>query len=699
MSDQVQFDSTTFNASDVLTTAEIVHRASRPPDFEAESRALVALVRGLADSPETVLQKLVEAALELCRADSAGISIAEKVGDQAVFRWHATAGAFARYVGGTMPRDHSPCGTVLDRNATLLMTDPARHYPDIARVPPGIAEVLLVPFHRGDVPVGTVWVIAHTAARKFDAEDARLMQSLSRFASAAVQALATARDARRAEAELRLALDIARLGTWTWAPATDEVTADARCREICGLDPGAALTLGDVLPRVHADDRPRVEAALRAALRPGGNGLYAEEFRFAHAGGAVRWVISRGRTQLGGQGDERSPAVMIGTVLDITARKQAEEALRDADRRKDEFLAMLGHELRNPLAPLRGVMETLRRQRLAGPALERAYAMMDRQVAHLGRLVDDLLDVSRITRGVVELRKEPVSLAEVAERAVEMVTPAVEGRGHELMLALPQTPLRVEGDATRLTQVVFNLLNNAAKYTDPGGKIWLTLEGEGGQAVVRVRDNGSGMPPDLVPKVFGLFTQGTRSLDRSQGGLGLGLTLVKRLAEMHGGSAEARSEGPGRGSEFVMRLPALPAGAEKPPARPLGPPPASVQVDRALVVDDVPDIAESFAWMLEGLAREVKMAHSGAAAVELARDFRPQLVLCDLGMPGMDGYETCRQLRRLPGLERTVIAAISGYGGEEDRRKSQGAGFDRHLIKPIGRATLEELVNSAGAKK
>jgi two-component system CheB/CheR fusion protein len=244
--------------------------------------------------------------------------------------------------------------------------------------------------------------------------------------------------------------------------------------------------------------------------------------------------------------------------------------------------------------------------------------------------------------------------------------------------------------------VIFNLLNNAAKYTDAGGRIWLTVEREGEQAVVRVRDNGSGMKADLVPKVFDLFTQGERTLDRSQGGLGLGLTLVKRLAEMHGGTVEARSEGPGKGSEFVVRLPTISAEEAKPaPIRPSGPPPAAVQVTRALVVDDNLDVAEALAWMLEGLAREIKMVHSGAAALETAPEFKPDIIICDIGMPGMDGYETCRRLRRLAGLEKVVIAAVSGYGNQEDQRKSKEAGFDCHLVKPIGRAALEELIGSA----
>ncbi len=385
---------------------------------------------------------------------------------------------------------------------------------------------------------------------------------------------------------------------------------------------------------------------------------------------------------------------------DVSERVHREEALRDADRRKDEFLAMLGHELRNPLAALRSLTEVLRHHKPDGDGLERAHAMMDRQVGHLMRLVDDLLDVSRITRGLVEIRKEPVNIGDVADQAVEMANPAVEGRGHELNLSLPRKALRVEGDATRLTQVIFNLLNNAAKYTDPGGKIWLTVERVDGEAVVRVRDNGSGMKADLVPRVFDLFTQGERTLDRSQGGLGLGLALVKRLVEMHGGAVEARSEGPGKGSEFVVRLPALPPELEKPqPARAPGPPRATAQVARALVVDDNFDVAESMTWLLEGLAREIKMVHSGTAALELVPEWRPDIILCDIGMPGMDGYETCRRLLQVPGTEKVLIAAVSGYGSEEDRQRSKEAGFNRHLVKPIGRTTLEELVGSVAAQK
>ncbi len=448
-------------------------------------------------------------------------------------------------------------------------------------------------------------------------------------------------------------------------------------------------------------------------------GVPADELHTALSEGRAedeRWHVRKGGEQFWALGivtptrDAAGQHTGFSKILrDMTDRKRLEEELhrrvqqlQEADRHKDEFLAMLGHELRNPLAPLRSLAEVLQRQRLDGPALERAHAMMARQVEHLTRLVDDLLDVSRLTRGKVELRKEVVDLAGVVDRAVEMASPLVEGRGHELMVSLPRRTLRVEGDLTRLTQVVFNLLSNAVKYTEAQGRIWLTAEREGGQAVLRVRDNGSGMSAELLPRVFDLFTQGERKPDRSQGGLGLGLALVKRLVEMHGGTVEAHSAGLGQGSAFVVRLPALPA--EPPaPAAPGAPPrlsaaPAAVQVDRVLVVDDNPDVAESLVMLLEGLARDIRTAGNGPQALALARAFRPEVILCDIGLPGMDGCELARRLRQEPGLGEVLLAAVSGYGQEEDHRRSQEAGFDRHLVKPIGRKALEELLAEVSRK-
>jgi two-component system CheB/CheR fusion protein len=270
----------------------------------------------------------------------------------------------------------------------------------------------------------------------------------------------------------------------------------------------------------------------------------------------VRWLKDQGKVF---PDERRRPGYMTGACVDITERKRMEEALREADRRKDEFLAMLGHELRNPLAPIRNTLELVRLEGLAGADLEESHAMIERQVVYLTRLVDDLLDVSRITRGRIELHRGRVELAAAVRGAVEMIDGHVRRRDHELVVSMPEGPVWLDADTTRLTQVIFNLLHNAAKYTEPGGTIWLTAERERDRVVIRVRDTGVGIAPELLPRVFDLFTQGERSLDRSQGGLGLGLTLVKRLVEMHGGSAEVHSNGPGKGSEFIVRLPALPS--------------------------------------------------------------------------------------------------------------------------------------------
>jgi PAS domain S-box-containing protein len=381
-------------------------------------------------------------------------------------------------------------------------------------------------------------------------------------------------------------------------------------------------------------------------------------------------------------------------------RARAEEALRDASRRKDEFLAMLAHELRNPLAPILNAAEALK---LSGPSdagQNWAREIIERQARHLARLVDDLLDVSRITRGKVTLVREPLDLATVVERAVETSRPLIDARKHRLSVTLPAESARVEGDLTRLVQVVGNLLNNAAKYTDEGGAIRLDVERAGNETLIRVGDNGMGMPADLLPRVFDLFTQSDRSLDRSQSGLGIGLTLVRSLVEMHGGSVEARSEGVGRGSEFIVRLPTL-APVAAPTAKG-----AEVAADRAgprglriLVVEDNADAAESMALLLRLRGHEAMIAHDGPSALAAAHSFAPQAVLCDIGLPGMNGYEVAARMRQTPGLERALLIALTGYGQEEARSRSKEAGFDHHLVKPVRPAALNKALESLQSKE
>jgi PAS domain S-box-containing protein len=373
------------------------------------------------------------------------------------------------------------------------------------------------------------------------------------------------------------------------------------------------------------------------------------------------------------------------------------QELKEADRRKDEFLAMLAHELRNPLAPIRNSLHALK---LAGPdaaVAARARDMMERQVTHLTRLVDDLLDVSRIMRGKVDLRRERVELAAVVARAVETARPLVEAGRHALAVELPSDPVLLDADPVRVAQVLGNLLSNAAKYTDPGGKIWLTAEPLDGDVVVRVRDTGIGIPADMLAHVFDPFVQTEEARGKSQGGLGLGLALVRSLVELHGGSVAAHSAGPGRGSEFVIRLAALPdAGSRMPMSA------ASSEIGtqqsalddrmRVLVVDDNRDAADSLAMLLRLKGHEVRVAYDGPAALAAVGAFGPDLVLLDLGMPGMDGYEVARRLRETPAFAGRAIAALTGWGQEADRRRTREAGFDHHLVKPVDPAELETLL-------
>jgi signal transduction histidine kinase/CheY-like chemotaxis protein len=367
------------------------------------------------------------------------------------------------------------------------------------------------------------------------------------------------------------------------------------------------------------------------------------------------------------------------------------DTLADADSRKDEFLAMLGHELRNPLAPIRNAVLVLRRLGTSDPDLRRSTDLIDRQVHAMTHLVDELLDVSRITRGKIRLQREPVDLAAVVARGVETARPLLDARRHVVTVNLPPDPIQLHADPTRLAQVIGNLLTNAAKYTHEGGHVELTVERLPGAVVVRVRDDGVGIPADVLPRVFELFTQGDRSPARSEGGLGIGLTLVKTLVELHGGSVEARSEGPGKGSQFVVRLPVPePQSPGESGAKPAGPTPVSPR--RVLVVDDNVDAAESLAMLLRVERHEVYTAHDGSTALAAAAAFRPEIVLLDIGLPRMDGYEVARRLRGQDGFQKTLLVALTGYGQEEDRRRAAAAGFDAYLVKPADPAALHELL-------
>jgi PAS domain S-box-containing protein len=403
--------------------------------------------------------------------------------------------------------------------------------------------------------------------------------------------------------------------------------------------------------------------------------------------------------------EENHHQVVQCNIRDITERSRLQRkvqeqaaALADLDRRKDEFLATLAHELRNPLAPLRNSLQIMKMPRVDAATVERSREVMERQVQQLVRLVDDLMDVSRFVQGKIELRRERVELATVVARAVETVRPVIDAQRHDLTISLPHKSLLLEADPVRMSQVVGNLLANAAKYTEPGGRIWLTAHRDGNEAVLRVKDTGIGIAPEILPTVFDLFVQVAPAATRSQGGLGIGLMLVKNLVGMHQGTVEAHSDGLGTGSEFVVRLPLASQENAEPEAQDKG-----VQQQtprrRVLVVDDNVDAADSLAMLLRLGGHEVQVAHGGPAALEMVNDYRPEIAFLDIGMPGMDGYEVARRLREQPGLEGAVLVALTGWGQDEDKRRSNEAGFNQHLVKPVDPATLEKLLAEVGGSQ
>ncbi len=363
------------------------------------------------------------------------------------------------------------------------------------------------------------------------------------------------------------------------------------------------------------------------------------------------------------------------------------EELRLANRRKDEFIATLSHELRNPLAPIWSGLEILQME-AAGNG--ETIGLIQEQLRHLVRLVDDLLDTSRIMQGKVELRKEPVELGGLIDRSINAVRPMIESRRQEFVAVLPEEPIWLNADPVRLIQVIENLLNNAVKYTDAGGRIELTAGSQDGQAEISVRDTGVGIEPELLPNIFDLFTQASRSLDRAQGGLGIGLTLVQRLVEMHDGSITAHSEGPGHGSLFVLRLPIVLATEE---SEPMISPSQTSPGRRILVVDDNAGAARMLASLLaRSSGHEVATAYDGPSALEKLQDFAPEVVLLDIGLPGMDGFEVAKAVREIPQFRGITLIALTGYGQEIDRQRSKAAGFDEHLVKPVELSTLEQLL-------
>jgi signal transduction histidine kinase/ActR/RegA family two-component response regulator len=555
-SSRVAAPGATATLEEVDIRQELQSRPHREPNYKAEHGALAALAMEMAIRPRNMLQKLVETALDLCRADTAGISLME--GE--VFRWEALAGVFAASRNDTMPREASPCGVCIDQDSTQLMYLADRCFPAL-KAEPRFVEALLIPFHDHGRPIGTVWIVAHNDERKFDREDERTLRTLANFASA---------------------------GWQLW---------------------------------------------------------------------------------------------------------KAYEDAAEVSRHKDDFVALLGHEFRNPLAAILNANEVIHKIGNNDPNLQQASDIVTRQAQHLCRMVDDLIDLSRISRGRLDLQKEPVQIRTVVTQALEMTRAQIDRHGHHLSVLIANEPMWIEGDPGRLAQMLSNLLDNAIKYTPDGGRISVVAEPLVDQVCVKVSDNGIGINKDQIDGIFGLYAQLETSGTTASKGLGLGLALVRSLLDLHGGNIKVSSGGPGKGSQFTICLPILSPtqGANAKEATKQAP---MTTYRRILLVEDNADVAETMEQILATDGHTVCIATGGEMALQKLRSFEPEIVLLDLSLPDIDGYEVARQMRKHPAGKDLLIIALSGYAQEDHRRRSKEAGCDEHLVKPVQIDVLQSFLRS-----
>jgi two-component system CheB/CheR fusion protein len=486
---------------------------------------------------------------------------------------------------------------------------------------------------------------------------------------------------RRNEASLRLALEAGEMGSFEWHIQTGEIRWSENLEAIHGLPRGTfSGTFESFESLIHPEDRAAVLGQIRRCVETGAD--YEAEFRSSAHGGTAHWIMGKGKVFADGQG---RPSRMMGVCMDITRRKNAEETIRESDRRKDEFIAMISHELRNPLSAITGASALLDRVDLGDPLASKASAMIRRQTEQLTRIVNDLLDISRLTADKLILHPSALDLAVLVDRCVKELASPLSPERHRFELRLRATHVR--GDSVRLEQVVTNLLTNAVKYTPANGTITLEVEPVGGEAILRVRDTGIGIAPELLPRIFDLFVQSERGLDRQDGGLGVGLSIVRRLVEAHGGRVEARSAGTDRGSEIIVRLPLAVAPAEQ---RQLPAEMTRAARRSILVNDDNVDAREAMVALLELAGHDAHQAEDGPSGLASVARVRPDAVLIDIGLPGLDGFELARQLRS--GGSSLRLIALTGYGHPDYRRRGAEAGFDAYLVKPVElNAVLQEL--------
>ena len=591
---------------------------------------------------------------------------------------------------------------------TLAITDLVRHGPRGSAVEPVAGEAWMAPGHWAEeagallcIPItreGTLVAalsLRRNLPHEWTMDEIRLAEQVTQRSWSVIETARAQEALRESREVLVLAMRGGRMGAWSREFDTDRAWWSRELEEIFGIEnDGFTGTRQDFLDLLHPEDRAKVKQALQDALMQHRD--YVVEYRFRHSSGEWRWMEGRGRALYKSDG---SPSIAYGLGIDITERKNSEDERRrlnaelaNALRRKDEFLATLAHELRNPLAPIVTALEVLRIKVPDDPQMRWSRDVIERQVRHMTRLVDDLLDVARLSTGKAQLRMERIELTSVVHHAVESVKTVIDVAGHALSLALPEQPVVLEADPTRLSQILANLLSNAAKYTPPEGHICLAARQDGNKAVITVSDDGIGLSETDLERIFSMFAQVTPAIDRSQGGLGIGLALSRGLVELHGGTIIATSAGLHKGSTFTVMLPcAMASNVLQPP-----PTPADTTQDsalhRILVVDDNLDAAQSLAMLLQMDGHETAVAHDGQRALEVAQSFSPQVILLDIGLPLMNGYEVAKQLREQPWGRAIKLIAVTGWGQDQDRQQALAAGFDHHLTKPLDPARLSSLL-------
>ena len=677
-----------------ITAVKQAHEALQRSERRNALLSEVAARLLLSDDPQALLEDLCHRVMEVLDCQVFLNFLVEPDGDRLFL--NACAGIPSSRVQEIQWLDFGVGGSgwVAREQKRLVVEDVQRSKDPRAELirPYGIQAYCCHPLRVQDQVLGTLSFGTRMRAH-FSGDDIAVMETVSDLVAIALQRIATAEALRQSHKDLDRAQDVGQMGWWRLDTRRNRLTWSEQTYRLFDIAPGTPLTYESFLECIHPEDRAAVDSRWQQTL--GGGEPFDVQYRIVIAG-KVRWL--RGKAYLEHEPDG-SLRGGFGIVQDITAAKRAEQALREADRRKDAFLATLGHELRNPLAPIRNACAILRLSDASAPNLAVARDIIDRQVSHLARLVDDLLDVSRITRGKLQLYREHVELAAVLERALEVTRPMLDGAGHTLEMALPLGSIELDADLMRLSQVFANLLSNASKFTPPGGHIRLTVADAGAEVMVEVADTGIGIPAEHLPHLFEMFHQVPAEDDRVHAGLGIGLALVQGLVAMHGGRVTAHSEGLGKGSAFRVYLPVT--AVKSPPAATAAEtaePPADV-IGRVLVVDDQADVTDSLAMLLRLQGVEVETGRDGQEAIEAAERFRPDLVLLDLGMPRLDGVEACRRIRAQPWGRDLTIVAVTGWGQDSDRQRSTEAGFDDHRIKPVAPADVLELLASARLRR